>query len=225
METLKHIPISLDPGQIKRRLYMERREDWSQVQTLIEAAQLLIKARAVYKVCYIEKKLEDAIRIDGISLTSKVLRKNLDNVGRVFPFVVTIGSKLEEEARASIDLIQQYYLDTIGDLALLTARNYLKDHLRSRYALDGMSYMSPGSLKDWAIENQRPLFSILGDVEASIGVRLNESLLMTPGKSLSGIYFPTEIPFYSCQLCLQKDCSSRRAVYNEKLSIEYGILK
>jgi hypothetical protein len=85
--------------------------------------------------------------------------------------------------------------------------------------------MSPGSLKDWAIKNQRPLFSILGDVEASIGVRLNESLLMTPGKSLSGIYFPTEIPFYSCQLCPQKDCPSRRAVYNEKLSIEYGILK
>ncbi|GAH09375.1 unnamed protein product, partial [marine sediment metagenome] len=50
METLEHIPVSLDPGEIRRRLHMERSGDWSQVQTLVEAAQHLISARAVYKV-------------------------------------------------------------------------------------------------------------------------------------------------------------------------------
>jgi hypothetical protein len=79
-------------------------------------------------------------------------------------------------------------------------------------------------LEDWPIEEQRPLFSILGDVEGSIGVRLNQSLLMIPGKSLSGIYFPTEIPFYSCQLCPRKSCPSRKASYDERLAREYGIL-
>jgi len=88
-----------------------------------------------------------------------------------------------------------------------------------------MSYMSPGSLKDWAIEEQRPLFSILGDVEVSIDVRLNENLVMIPNKSLSGIYFPTEIPFYSCQLCPRKDCPARKASYDEKLAREYGVLE
>jgi len=155
---------------------MERRGDWSQAQTLVEAAQPLISARAVYKVCYIEARLEDAIVIDGIRLKSKVLRKNLDNVGRVFPYVVTIGDKPEEKARACDDLLKQYYLDTIGNVALVTARRYIEDLFRFRYALGGMSYMSPGSLEDWPIEEQGPLFSILGDVEASIGVRLKKSL-------------------------------------------------
>jgi len=224
METLEHIPVSLDLGEIRRRLHMERSGDWSQARTLVEAAQPLITARAVYKVCYIDAKLEDAIVIDGIRLKSKVLRKNLDDVGRVFPYVVTIGDKLEEEARVCDDLLKQYYLDTIGNVALVTARRYLEDRFRSRYALGGISYMSPGSLQDWPIEEQRPLFSILGDVEASIGVRLKKSLLMIPGKSLSGIYFPTEIPFYSCQLCPRKGCPSRRASYDESLAREYGIL-
>ncbi|MBW2004444.1 MAG: vitamin B12 dependent methionine synthase, partial [Deltaproteobacteria bacterium] len=170
---------------------MEKRGDWSQVQTLIDEAQPLISAKAVYKVCYIESKCEDAITIYGTSLKSRVLRKNLDTVERVFPYVVTIGDKLEEKARSCDDLLKQYYLDTIGNVALTDVRKYLKTQLQSRYALDGMSYMSPGSLKDWAIEEQIPLFSILGDVEASIGVKLSENLLMLPNKSLSGIYFPT----------------------------------
>ena len=225
MEILEYIPVSLDLGEIKRRLHMEGREEWGHVQTLAEVAQPPISAKAVYKVCYIDTNLEDAIVIDGIHLKSRVLRKNLDNVGRVFPYVVTIGDKLEEKARSCDDLLKQYYLDTIGNVALVMARKYLTGQLQSRYALNGISYMSPGSLKDWAIEEQRPLFSILGDVEASIGVKLNQSLLMIPRKSLSGIYFPTKIPFYSCQLCPREDCPERKAPYGEKLAREYGVLE
>jgi hypothetical protein len=147
----------------------------------------------------------------------------MDDVGRVFPYVVTIGGQLEEQARAFKDFVKQYYLDTIGNIALTAARKYLEDQLRSRYALGCISYMSPGSLKDWSLDEQRPLFSILGDVESSIGVRLTRSFLMIPRKSLSGIFFPTEIPFYSCQLCPRKNCSSRKAKYSKQLAIEYEI--
>ena len=223
MEILEHIPVNLDLEEIKRRLHMEKRGDWSQIQTLVEEAQSLISAKAVYKVCYIESKHEDAVTIDGKSLKSRVLRKNLNNVERIFPYVVTIGNRLEEKTRACTDLLKKYYLDTIGNVALNSTQKYLKDQFRSRYALNGMSCMSPGSLKDWAIEEQRSLFSILGDVKSAIGVGLNETLVMIPNKSLSGIYFPTEIPFYSCQLCHREDCPTRKAPYDEKLAREYGI--
>ena len=225
MEKLEYIPVNLDLEELKRRLHTGKGGDWSQVQTLVEEAQSLISAKAVYKVCYIESKIEDAITIDGTWLKSRVLRKNLNNVERVFPYVVTIGNRLEKKTRACNDLLKKYYLDTIGNVALTDARKYLKDQLRSRYALDGMSYMSPGSLKDWAIEEQRSLFSILGDVESSIGVRLNETLVMIPNKSLSGIYFPTEIQFYSCQLCHREGCPTRKAPYDETLAREYEIVE
>jgi hypothetical protein len=214
MEILEYIHVNLDLEEIKRSLHMEKRGDWCRVQTLVDEVRPLISGKAAYKVCYIESKIEDAITIDGTCLKSRVLRKNLHTVERVFPYVVTIGNRLEEKTRACTDLLKKYYLDTIGNLALTDVRKYLKNQL---------PYMSPGSLKDWAIEEQRPLFSILGDVEASIGVRLNENLAMIPNKSLSGIYFPTEIPFYSCQLCPRKDCPTRKASYDEKLAREYGV--
>ena len=107
-------------------------------------------------------------------------------------------------------ILKKYYLDKIGNIALSKARKHLEEHLRSRFALDGLSYMSPGSLEDWPIEEQRPLFSILKGTEVSIGVRLTESLLMIPRKSVSGIYFPTEVTIYSCQLCPRQHCEGRK---------------
>jgi hypothetical protein len=221
MEKIENIPIRFSIEEIKGAL---RTQNAEQVQNLLDIALPLIRARAVYRVCFIEEKLENALVLERIRLTSQVLRKNLDEVGRVFPYVVTIGSELEERACGSKDLLENYYLDLIGNMALRKSRDYLEGHLRSRFALDGMSFMSPGSLPDWPIEEQRQLFSILQGVEQSIGVRLNESLLMIPRKSVSGIYFPTEIKFYSCQLCPREICEGRKAPYDEALAKKYGVM-
>jgi hypothetical protein len=222
MEKLEQISLSLDIGEIKNRL---RAGDWEQIQTLLEIAKPLISAKAVYKVCYIEEKLANTVMIDGVRFSSRVLRRNLEKIGRVFPYVVTIGARLEQKADAYTDLLEKYYLDVIGNVGLTEARKHLEDHLRSRFALEGLSYMSPGSLADWPIEEQRPLFSILKGAEISIGVRLTENLLMIPRKSVSGIYFPTEVTFYSCQLCPRQHCEGRKARYGEDLAKEYGILE
>ena len=220
MEKIENIPIRFSIEEIKGAL---RTQNAEQVQNLLDISLPLIRSKAVYRVCFIEEKLENALVLEGIRLTSQVLRKNLDEVGRVFPYVVTIGSELEERAGGSKDLLENYYLDLIGNMALRKSRDYLEGHLRSRFALDGMSFMSPGSLPDWPIEEQRQLFSILQGVEQSIGVRLNESLLMIPRKSVSGIYFPTEIKFYSCQLCPREICEGRKAPYDEALARKHGV--
>lgn len=222
MEKLEQISLSLDIGKVKDKI---PGGDRVQIETVLGVAKPLISAKAVYEVCYIEEKLEDTVIIDGIRLRSRILRKNVETVGRVFPYVITIGTRLEQKADASTDLVEKYYLDRIGNIALSEARNHLEEHLCSRFAVDGLSTMSPGSLEDWPIEQQRPLFSILEGAEVSIGVSLTESLLMIPKKSISGIYFPTEVTFHSCQLCPRQNCEGRKARYNEALAMEYGILK
>ena len=214
------IPVSLNIEEVKSKL---RVVDWQQIQNLLEVANPLISAQAVYDVCYMNEKFEDGVIIDGIRFSSQVLRRNLDRVGKVFPYVVTIGASLEERAGESTDLLEQYYLDNIGNIALIKARKHLEDHLRSTFALDCLSYMSPGSLVDWPLEEQRPLFSLLKGAEESIGVRLTENLLMIPRKSVSGIFFPTEVTFYSCQLCRREKCEWRKAQYNEDLTKEYKL--
>ena len=225
MEILEDIQIDLDPEKIGKKLHVQKTGNWDQFQGIFEAAKPLMTPKAVYSVRYIGEKLEDAVVIDGICLRSRVLRRNLETVGRVFPYVVTIGPGLEAKADAAEDLLEKYYLDTIGNIALIHARKYLQDELRAKFAMEGVSFMSPGSLEDWPIEEQRSLFSLLEGVENATGVKLNDSLLMIPRKSVSGIYFPTEVSFYSCQLCPRKPCEGRKAAYKEDLAREYGILK
>ena len=223
VERLNHIPVTLDQKEILRKLQMHKEKEGERIQKLMEVAQPLLAARAVFKVCYVDARLEDAVVVDGIRFRSKVLRRHLDKVERVFPYVVTIGDGLEERARAPGDFLESYVLDVIGNIAVARARAHLEEALRNRFALDGIATMSPGQIEDWPIQDQRPLFSLLGDVESSIGVRLQESLFMTPAKSISGLYFPTEVPFFTCQLCPRERCPSRRAPYDESLVQEYGI--
>lgn len=224
MEILNNIPVEVDPKEVRRILHLNRSGDLQLMQRLINTATPLIEPKAAFKLCFIEKKLKDAVIVDGMRLKSKVLRKNLDPVERLFPYVVTIGPRLEEASRKISDMLEKYYLDVIGNVALTAVRKYLRKHLSTKFALGKISFMSPGSLPDWPLEAQDQLFQLLADVEDAIGVYLTQSLLMIPTKSVSGIYFQTEVSFLSCQLCQRGNCPGRKARYNEKRAREYGIL-
>ncbi len=193
------------------------------VGELVAIAESLIQAKAVYEVSYVNQRGEDTVEVDGVTFTSRVLRVNLDKVERVFPFIITIGSALEDNASSSGNLLRQFYLETIGDMALRSSGEYLEEHLKRHFGLGQLSKMRPGSLKDWPVTEQRPLFSIFGNVEDLIGVTLTESMLMIPRKSVSGILFPTEVLFFSCQLCPREGCPARKAPYDETLREKYGL--
>ncbi len=49
IEKIEPIPIIQDLGEIKRRLHMYQRGDWSHVEALIEIAQPLIQPKAEYQ--------------------------------------------------------------------------------------------------------------------------------------------------------------------------------
>ena len=76
--------------------------------------------------------------------------------------------------------------------------------------------MNPGSLPDWPISQQRPLFDLVGKA-AEIGVHLTDSYLMRPLKSVSGILFATDVTYENCQLCPVERCPNRRAPYDPTL--------
>lgn len=219
---LEQIPLALPSGDIRRQLHLDKDDRWDEVEHLIQTVLPDIQAKAVYRVCYIDEKRNDIIVMDGARFRSRVLAKNLAVVERAFPFVVTIGSRYMVQADAQTDLVLKYYLDVIGNIALSSARKYLEQSLQTRYGLEGMSFMSPGSLADWPLEEQRPLFALFGDGKTPIGVSLNSSCMMIPAKSVSGIYFPTEVPFTSCQLCERKDCPGRKAAYDPKSAAKFG---
>jgi hypothetical protein len=220
LRVLKNIPLRLSIEGFADRLKL-RGELPEQSRILLEEALPLISGKAVFKTCYVDSRSESAVIVNGVSLNSRVLRKQLEKAERVFAYVVTIGSGLDEKARACSDALHRYYYDEIGNVAVVKVRYYLKEHLQSSFRIKGLSTLGPGQLQDWPLEGQRALFSLLGDVQGAIGVNLTESLLMRPAKSLSGLYFPTETTFFACRLCPREKCASRRAKYDPTLSEQY----
>lgn len=89
------------------------------------------------------------------------------------------------------------------------------------FGLGNTANMNPGSLADWPITEQKPLFELLGAVQELIGVELTASFLMILIKVVSGIHFPKELAFVSCQLCPGNQCPGRKAPYDKELFEQY----
>ncbi len=225
MEVLHDIPVNLELEALLKKLRMRNKSEGikKSVREVIEIACPVARPKAVYEVSYVENKNGDSLEIGGVRFTSRVLRVNLDKVERVFPYVVTCGREVDEIELPPHDFIKSYYLDQTREAILALAREYLEDYLKKKYALGKISRMSPGagSLNDWPLDQQKELFSIFGNVEELIGVRLTDKCLMLPVKSVSGVYFPTEVTFTSCQLCPRERCIGRKAAYAPEMVEKY----
>jgi hypothetical protein len=193
--------------------------DMAAVEQMCHAALDVARPKALYRECFVEARGEDTVTFGGATFRSRTMRRNLDAVERVFCFVCTCGSELDEAGLDGGDPMLGFLLDAIKARALAASRSYLLDHLTRRYALGKTAAMSPGSgdATIWPIEQQRELFCVLGDVHASIGVTLTESCLMHLNKTVSGIRFPTEVDFRTCQVCHRANCPSRSAPLDQQV--------
>ncbi|MFC1895487.1 vitamin B12 dependent methionine synthase [Thermodesulfobacteriota bacterium] len=215
---LNEIPIQIRAHSLMKRLRIkEESRNAEELTRLIEEACEVARPKAMYKAVYIESKGDDHIVVDGVSLKSRVLRVNVEEAHRVFPFVATCGTELNEWAKHKDDILERFWADSINNVAVRTAVTYVDRHITERYRPGSMSRMTPGSLPDWPIQQQESLFGILGNTEGVVGVRLAKSLMMIPEHSVSGIAFPTEASFESCQLCPREKCPGRRAPYDKDL--------
>jgi hypothetical protein len=228
MEILDNIPIALTLDAVLERMRARRRNETivRNIESMLDMALPIARPKAVYDVAYIENKDENSLEIGGVKFTSRVLRINLDKVERVFPYVVTCGRELDGIELPADDFIRGYYLDQVKETAVVLARQHLEDLLVRRYALGQLSRMAPGAGAgdDWPISQQEKLFSLFGGrekVEELIGVRLTDRFLMVPIKSVSGVMFPTEVKFESCQICPREDCHARRTRYDPELVQKY----
>ncbi len=218
MHILSNIPFRPNPTSLMRQLRIKETGPYAgDFLAMLDAAVSLARPKALYRVAYIEGKGEDSVTVDSVTFTSRVLRVNLEAAHRVFAYLATCGTELDTWAGTFDDMLFSFWADGIKQAALTAARQALRQDLNERYAPGHTTTMAPGSLPDWPLPQQRPLFDLLGDVQTAIGVQLSDSYLMTPNKTISGLRFPTEGTFESCQLCPREKCPGRRAEYDATL--------
>jgi hypothetical protein len=219
--------LKIDIDQIGRLLDYEKGGNKSMISGMI--ADALTEAEALCDL-----KAEFAL-IDEVIIEKDTLSLSVNNVGfdigkiitgqlkrsvSIALFVCTAGEKIGATARAFIhekDFLKGYILDIIGSQAADSTADLMQEKLKELIEARGMKITnrySPGYC-GWDVSEQHKLFSLLPDNYC--GIILNESALMQPVKSVSGIIgIGEKVKFnqYTCNLCDQQNCIYRNTKFN-----------
>ena len=219
---LDNIPVNTTFEQVLKRLRIEEDEDIELVSELFEKAKEIAMPKVLYREAYVEDISGKTVKINGFDFQSDVLAMNLKNVHRVFAYVCTCGTEVDDWSHNEKDYVVSLWLDMIKEMFLHEANIYLREYIKKSYGLDKLSSVNPGSGNEdnWHISQQSPLFSMIngiGGVKEEIGVTLTESFLMIPTKSTSGLLYPSDTEFVNCALCGRENCPGRRAEFDSEL--------
>ncbi|NLG26109.1 MAG: vitamin B12 dependent methionine synthase [Clostridiales bacterium] len=185
---------------------------------LFDTASAIARPRMAYCRCDIELLDDNRVRVGDMAFKSRILRVNMDDVKQAFPYVATCGRELHDLAESKDDPLEKYWVLTIAETVLYEGLNTALAAIRATEGTGTLYAMNPGSLPDWPLSEQRPLFHLLGDVMGTIGVELTESCLMMPVKSVSGLMFESRIHYTNCALCPRDGCPNRREPYQPEMA-------
>lgn len=215
---LNNFPFDIDVAGLLERLHVDgETADGQVVRDMARSAKTVARPKALCGVAYVDSRDGDSLTLDGVAFQSRVLAVNLQNAHRVFPYAATCGREVEAWSSSISDMLYRYYADAIKQALVHSAVQAVRDFVQRHFQPGKTAGMNPGSLPDWPMAQQRPLFQLLGDAKGLIGVELTDSMLMLPTKSVSGILFPTENSYENCQLCPRDNCPGRRAEYDKDL--------
>lgn len=157
------------------------------ISELLHSCMEEIKDKLVYKVCFQEFPLQiegDSCHFEAFSCRSKGLAQCLNGCERVIIFAATVGIEIDR-------FIEKYSLLSPSRAVLMQAIGtervealcdiFCKDMQKEKGGLT--SRFSPG-YGDLSLQVQKEVASVL-DCAKKIGVYLNESMLMSPSKSVT----------------------------------------
>jgi hypothetical protein len=156
---------------------------------------------------------------DQTFYVERIVSRQLINSERAVLFICTAGKGIGEWSKKLMregDLMKGYVVDVIGSEIVDTAMDRIQDALEEKMKTKGMGIsdrFSPGYC-GWQVSEQPKLFSFFPP--DFCGVRLTESCLMDPIKSVSGIIGigkELERKGYLCSFCEMKNCIYRTKRY------------
>ena len=173
-----------------------------------------------YKVCYRQMKITDEKEKQTLPFLegSKALSKLLKDCGEIIIFAATVGleidryiSKQQRISPVKALLSNAYGAERIENLCDTFCAD-IKMQLQSENRFITRRF-SPG-YGDFPLESQKEMFALL-DPNRQIGVSLNESLLMSPSKSVTAVMGikneKCEITSANkCNECSNKNCEFRK---------------
>lgn len=184
------------------------------IDECIEDLKKVIHPQYVYKRFPIQRE-GNTLLIEGMTINSKALSKNLENCDEVFLFAATIGIQVDQMIRRVeiTNMTKAAIYQATGAEMVECVCDALNEKLEVEVKAEGLYVkprFSPG-YGDTSLTLQNDFNRLLKMNE--IGIHLTETLLMVPSKSVTAFVGITSHPqkkVSSCSLCDQLDCPSRR---------------
>ena len=184
-------------------------------QALAEAAPLLAGkvCRAEFPILHAEGFLD----LGFAQTASSALQRNLEGCDHIVVFAATLGLMLDRLIARSVHTspAKALMLQALGAERIEALCDTFCEMLRQEASLRGLHLrprFSPG-YGDLPLELQTDIFRVL-DCSRKIGLTLNESLLMSPSKSVTAIVGLSPCPGNhaadDCRRCGKTDCIYRR---------------
>ncbi len=189
-------------------------EDYQVFTKMLAEAQAIARPKFAFAVAAVTDKYATGVEVEGVRIDSELVRTNLAKTFRIIPYLATCGTELEQWSLQYDDFLENYWADELKNQALRQAIQTMRQTIKSSFFKgQDMSQMSPGSLAQWPISGQKELFTLMQEALPVLGIKLTESYLMLPAKSVSGFHFSSEHHFENCALCPMPACPERRALY------------
>jgi hypothetical protein len=158
-------------------------------EEVLDEAQALLAPAAMYTVVPVSEFRPERVTLEGgAAFEGPLVARALAGATQVAVAMCTIGPALEERMEDRFvagDSLQAMALDGAGTAAVGQVSRMIVERARDEAAARGLSRgmrASPGQ-EGWPIWQQRVLFGLLPGED--IGVRLTDSCLMMPQKSVS----------------------------------------
>jgi hypothetical protein len=179
----------------------------------------LMEPRVVYRAAPVTGQGPDRIEAGGEKLHIPDIGRLWGELEQVGAGICTVGAAIEHRVRCLWDereLPLAVMLDSVGSAAAESLAEYANDLLCQAAIPAGVKVtnrISPG-YAGWDTAEQAALFGLCSG--GPIGVSINESSVMTPGKSISflvGVGPEARVDHYftQCRRCWMRDCAYRRA--------------
>ena len=222
---LDDVPLRVDRDEVLRFQGYKKGVDVPDAAVLAlfeEALRLgesLIEPRVVYRTVKVTVQGADLLEAGGQSLHIPEIGRLWGSLEEIGAGICTIGEPLERRVRElweERELPLAVMLDSVGSAAVESLAEYTNDLLCQTAIPAGVKVtnrISPG-YAGWDTAEQLALFALCPG--EPIGVMLNESCVMTPGKSISflvGVGPNARVDHYftQCRRCWMRDCAYRRA--------------
>ncbi len=214
---LKDFSFEITFDEILEKLHLPSDSEYvGELKFVYDQAVRVANPKVLYSRLPVSDVTLNSVCVGNTTFTSSTLANRLKKHKNVFAYIATCGAELDSVIEKGNNVLQDYALDVIKEHILFDCKRQFDEYLIKKYKIKGIAGMSPGSGTQqlWAIEELKPLFAQIGDVEVKIGVILTDSCLMLPNKTIAGIIFDSDKPFISCVFCPRKTCAKRQAEFS-----------